>query len=255
MALIVFQHTKAETAGRLGEILRDYGHRLKVVKLFAGAPVPADLEDADGIISLGGPMNVDETGQHEWMKAEMDLIAQAHERDLPIVGICLGAQLIAAALGGEVGEMQTPEVGWGQIKEGFPGQTDAMLAGLPWTSWQMHWHSQEVTKLPEEGTALSGSKLCKMQAFKVGLTTFGFQYHFEWTKSLIEAVAPGDQELIEKAGTDAAAIAEDTEAHYDMYRHLGDRLCENLANLLFPIEKHVPTRPGEPVENYTAGKS
>ena len=255
MAIVVLQHTKAETAGRLGEILRDYGHRLRVVELFAGARVPSDLDDVDGIISLGGPMNVDQADEHPWMKAEMKLIAQAHSVHIPVVGICLGAQLIAATLGGEVGPMQTPEVGWGQVKEAFPGQMDPMFAGLPWTSWQVHWHGQEVKKLPDGGTPLSGSKLCKTQAFKVGMTTFAFQYHFEWTKAMIQAVAADDKALLEKAGTNAAAIAEGTQAHYDMFRHLGDRLCENLADLLLPIDKRVLSRPGEPVENYTPAKS
>lgn len=255
MALVVFQHAAFETAARLGETLRDFGHRLRVIELYKGQALPVDLDDVDGIVSLGGPMNVDQGAQYEWMAGEMELIAQAHSVDIPIVGICLGAQLIAKALGGEVGAMEQPEAGWHPVKEAFPGQIDPMLAGLPWSSWQFHLHGQEVKKLPDDATGLSGSQACRTQAFKVGLTTFGFQYHFEWTREVMEMVIGRHQEMMGKAGVTADAIAQETEQHYPMYRHLGDRLCENLAGLLFPIDRRPVSRPGEPVKNYEPAAS
>lgn len=255
MALVVFQHLKTENPGRLGETLGNFGHRLKVIELFNGQSVPSDLDDIDGIVSLGGPMNVDQQDQHPWMVEEMNLIAQAHSVDIPIVGICLGSQLIATALGGEVGAMDVPEVGWAQVKEAFAGQIDPVLSGLPWVSWQCHMHGQQVQKLPAGGAVLSGSQACKIQAFKVGLTTFGFQYHFEWTRQVIQNVVAQSSNLLDKAGVTAKATEEQTQRHYEIYRHLGDRLCENLAGLLFPIDKRPVSRAGEPVKNWAPAKS
>src|SRR5262245_32861350 len=110
MSLLVLQHTADEDASRLGATLRDHGHRLRTILLTNGqAPssLPADLDDVSGLVILGGPMNVDQAEQYPWMKREMELIRQAHAAGKPIVGICLGAQLIGAALGGEVAAMES----------------------------------------------------------------------------------------------------------------------------------------------------
>ncbi|MCE9589769.1 MAG: type 1 glutamine amidotransferase [Planctomycetes bacterium] len=235
MSLVVFQHEKHETAGRLGDILRDYGHKLRVVELYAGQPVPADLDNVDGVISMGGTPNVEDADKFAWMPKEMAYLKAAHEAGKPVVGICLGAQLIAATLGGKVAAMAAPEVGWAGVKLGFPGTVETLYQGLPWDSVQFHLHGQEVTTLPPGGTPLAGSKGCKIQSFKVGLRTYGFQYHFESTREDIKAMAADG--LVTKAGVASASILQQTDAHYDTYRRLGDRLCETIAMTLFPIDK------------------
>lgn len=234
MSILVFQHQATEPAAVLGEVLRNHGHRLRVIELFAGQPVPPDLDDVHGIVSMGGSPNVDETARYPWLEAEMAYIKTAHERSVPIVGICLGAQLIATALGGKVAAMASPEVGWGNIKMAFPGTIDPIYVGLQWDSMQVHLHGQEVTALPPGTTPLSGSKSCKTQAFKVGSTTYGFQYHFEWTDADIRNAA--HDELVKKAGVNPETIIQGITKHYDGYRRLGNRLCETIALMLFPID-------------------
>lgn len=235
MALVVFQHHKNEPPAALGDILRDRGHKLRVVALYNNEPVPADLDDVDGIVSMGGPQNVGETDKFPYLAAEMDYIKKAHAAGKPIVGVCLGAQLIAKTLGGEVAAMATPEVGWAPIKQAFPGTIDTLYQGIPWDTMQMHMHGQEVTKLPPGGVPLAGSKACKTQAFKVGLRTYGFQYHFEWREEDIKLAAK--DELVAKAGSSADAITNGVAQHFDGYRRLGNRLAETMALMLFPIDK------------------
>jgi GMP synthase-like glutamine amidotransferase len=152
----------------------------------SGAHVPDDLDGITGLVIMGGSMNVDEQDEHPWMKPEIDLIKKAYDLDIPIVGICLGAQFIAAALGGEVGKMEAPELGWHNVKLAFPGTTDAVLAGQAWDSIQFHMHGQEVKKLPPDSTPLAGSLACRNQAFRVGMTCYAFQYHFEWSRTILE---------------------------------------------------------------------
>ncbi|HEX7009708.1 MAG TPA: type 1 glutamine amidotransferase [Phycisphaeraceae bacterium] len=248
MALLVFEHDPQETPARLGAILRDYGHRLRVIELHAGQAPPPDLDDVDGIVSMGGPMNVDEADQYPWMAQELALIRQAHEQRLPIVGVCLGAQLIAVALGGQVASMPQPELGWHEVTLAFPGTIDPVLAGVPWRSVQFHMHGQEVVKLPAGATPLAGSKACRNQAFKVGLTTYAFQYHFEWTRADLDRVLDANADWLREAGVDAEAIRQQVEEHYPLYRHLGDRLSHNIAQLLFSVNKRMSGRfgPGEP---------
>jgi GMP synthase (glutamine-hydrolysing) len=237
MSLLVFQHHEHEPPAALGEILRNHGHRPRVVKLFAGEPLPPDLDALDGIVSMGGPMNPDQADKHPWSPGEMALLKQGHDAGLPVVGVCLGAQLIAAALGGKVAAMAQPEVGWGNVKLAFPGTMETLYQGIPWDTVQFHLHGQEVTQLPGGATPLASSKLCKTQAFKVGLRTYGFQYHFEYTKKDILAAAR--DEMARAAGLAADALATQTEQHYDGYRRLGNRLCETMALMLFPIDRRM----------------
>jgi GMP synthase (glutamine-hydrolysing) len=235
MSLLVFQHDRTEPPAVLGSILRDHGHRLRVVELFDGQPLPPDLDDVDGIVSMGGSPNVDQAAEYPWIAGEMALLKQAHDRSIPIVGVCLGAQLIAAALGGKVAAMATPEAGWANVKQSFPGTIDTIYQGIPWDTMQVHMHGQEVTTLPPGGTPLAGSKLCKTQAFRVGMTTYGFQYHFEWDRNgIVEASKDG---LVGKAGVTAESIVQGIEQHYHSYRRLGDRLCETIALMLFPLDR------------------
>src|SRR5690606_13233304 len=99
-------------------------------------------------------------------------LRQAHEANVPMVGICLGLQLIATALGGKVEAMPAAEVGWHTVKLAFPGTIDPIYAGIPWQHMQFHLHGQEVTALPPGATPLAASKVCKNQAVKVGLKTY-----------------------------------------------------------------------------------
>ncbi len=254
MAIVVFEHHAMETSARLGQTLRDHGHQLQVVRLYAGDAVPADLDDVDGVISMGGPMNIDQADEHEWITQEVAFIKSAHEARLPIVGVCLGAQLIAHALGGKVQKADNPEMGWLPVCQFRPGFPDTLFGGIPWTTLQFHSHSQQVSELPPGGVLLASSDCCKNQAFRVGLTTYAFQYHFEWTKSDIDGVLKQFADWISKSAGDVDAIRQDTDTHYDLYRHMGDRLCDSLATLLFCIEHRLNHTRG-PAANFDASQS
>ena len=254
MAILVFEHHPLETAGRLGRILNDRGHRLRVVQLHEREAVPAGLADVDGLISLGGPMNVDQADDHPWMDDELGLIREAHDANLPVLGVCLGAQLIAHALGGEVGPMDGPaEIGFAPVTSSFFGSTDPIHLGVPWRTTPFHAHAQEVKKAPPGGTPipLSSSARCKCQAFKSGLNTYGFQYHFEWTREMIERVLRDDPTFYGSGEHSVEDVHDSLKKHYDGYRHFADRLCGNIAELMFPIDKRL-TPSGANVENYHA---
>jgi len=200
-------------------------------------------------------MHVDEHDEHPWLYSEMELIRSAHEAGIPVVGMCLGAQLIAKALGGTVEAMNQPEVGWKQVELTFPGTMDPILAGIPWRTQQFHLHSHAVTILPKEATSLAGSQACQYQAFKVRLTTYAFQYHFEFDRRQLENVIDLNHEMIQQAGEKIEDVKHQTSEHYELHRHLGDRLCNNLAMLLMPLDKRFGPRPSEPAANYRPAKS
>lgn len=233
MAIIVFQHWNLGRPARLGLTLRDHGFKLDIRRLDKGDSVPTDFDDVDGVISLGGPQNVGEA--HAWMQPEMDYLKGAHARSLPVVGICLGHQLIAAALGGSVTKMAKPEIGIIDVNVGPAGQTDPVLAGIAWRSPQFSSHSFEVTQLPPEAVALSSSAQCKVQAMRVGMRTYGFQFHFEVDREMCnEYMASEPQEVCAAAGVSMDDYRKSIDRHYEMFARLSDRLCINLATFLVP---------------------
>ncbi len=220
--------------------LRDHAFRLDVRRTDipeseGGSPVPPDLDDLHGLIVLGGSQNIE--SNLPWIPREIDLIAKAHDAGLPVVGICLGAHLIAKALGGDVERMDTPEVGFHKVRILPPGQTETMLAGVPWESHQYVSHAWQVAAAPPGAQLLASSDACAVQCFKAGLRTFAFQFHFELDRPGIELLARDDSELLGEAGLTPGEIATQADEHYSRFALIGDRLCLNLASFEFPYSE------------------
>ncbi|MGH7131842.1 MAG: type 1 glutamine amidotransferase [Phycisphaerales bacterium] len=235
MPIIVFQHSPTDGLGRLAPILRDNAHALEIRHVAAGDPVPTDFAGIDALIVLGGPMNVGDN--LPWMAAELDCIREANARQIPLMGICLGHQMIAKALGGEVAPADKPEIGFCPVDLTVSGQTDTIFAGVPWTTRQFQTHAQEVKKLPDGAVHLASSAACKVQSFRVGLRTYGFQFHFEALPSDVEAFLadPSCKGAMQQTGLTADEIRRQAAAHADMFERAGNRLADNIAQYMFPV--------------------
>jgi GMP synthase (glutamine-hydrolysing) len=239
MAIIVFQHWPEGMPGRLGQALRDNGFRLDIrTPHVPGRPgVPADLDEVEGLVILGGPQNVTDIQQYPWMQAEAEMVRSMHAAQRPVVGICLGAQLIAHALGGTVGPREKPALGFQPLGINPTGQVEPILAGVQWTSPQFFSCGQEVKTLPPGATLLSGTKTTPVQAFKAGLRTYAFLFHFECDRAMLEDLANAGPEALAAAGTTAADLRASIDRDYETYARLSNRLCTNLVELLFPISR------------------
>ncbi len=245
MAILILEHQAGETAGRLGNAFAARGQRLEIRQIFAGDSIPtvAAVNEYDGIISLGGAMNADQSADYPWIKDELALLRAAHERELAVVGLCLGCQVVALALGAEVGPLTKDpetnpaglEIGWHQIKMAFPGTVETLYSGLPWQQWQFHWHGCEVKKLPPGALPLAGSKFCKIQAFKAGVRTFGFQYHFEINRNHIADWSTKWADQRQAVGLTPAQLIADTKSYFADYERLSTRLAASIADYLLPI--------------------
>lgn len=232
MAIIVLQHSDAGRSGRLGLTLRDHAHRLDVRRPDKGEALPPDLDGVEGLVVLGGPQNVGE--DLTWLKQEETLIRAAHDEALPVVGICLGAQIVASALGGEVQAMDRPIVGFREVRLNPVGQTDTLLAGMAWNSMQFCTHGRCVSKVPPGAQILAGSDHCACQIFKVGLRTYGFQFHFEADREIMGALLKESPDFLQQAQTSVEAVETEAEHHYASFARLGDRLSVNIATFLIP---------------------
>jgi len=156
--------------------------QVRTVKPLAGQPLPAP-EEVAGAVVMGGPMNVDEVGRFPALAAERAWLAEAVARELPVLGICLGAQLLARALGAAVGPGEGPEIGFAPVEVGDPD--DPVLGGLAPSTEVLHWHG-DVFELPDGARPLASSARTEHQAFRLG-NAWGALFHPEADFALVEA--------------------------------------------------------------------
>jgi GMP synthase-like glutamine amidotransferase len=187
-----FQHVPFEGLGSIGEWLARKGARVSSTRFFERAVLP-DPDDLELLIVMGGPMSVNEEDAYPWLKEEKKLIARAIHRGIAVLGICLGAQLIASALGARVRRNEFSEIGWFAVESVDGGATD-----LPHTLEVFHWHG-ETFDLPQGSRHLARSEACVNQAFAFADRVLALQFHLETTRAsalaLVEScradLAPG----------------------------------------------------------------
>ena len=179
--VLVFQHISIEHPGIFREFMKADGVTWDAIELDEGEKIPS-LDPYDALIVMGGPMDVFEEDKYPWLIDEKRAIRQwVLERRKPYLGLCLGHQLLADALGGKVGRMSTPEVGMLTVETTPEAKADVLLKGLGPTIDCLQWHGCEVTALPPDSTVLARSPACAVQAFRVGERAYGLQYHIELT--------------------------------------------------------------------------
>ena len=185
MAILVTQHHPDEGPGRLGRFLEDQGARLLTVHPYRGEGLPSDLGGLEAVVSMGGPMNVYQEEEHPWIAAELELLARAAGAGLPILGICLGSQLLARALGAEVVSSPVEEIGWGRVSLTPAAGQDPLWRGVAPELDVVQWH-QDMFQVPAGARLTATGHRCPHQAFSLG-RSFGLQFHLEATPEMLRA--------------------------------------------------------------------
>jgi len=183
----VLQHVAWEPAALIAEECRQRGVHLEVRRMDRGDAVPT-LDEVAGLVAMGGPMGVRDVPELPFLAAEKALLAAAVERQLPVLGVCLGAQMLAAALGAQVRRGDAPEVGAGEVRLTAEGQRDPVLGGAGPVFAVVHWH-EDTFEIPAGAVRLAESALCRNQAFRAGRRAYGFQFHVEVDRALAAAWA------------------------------------------------------------------
>src|SRR6266571_9339534 len=182
--VLALQHTWDDPPGYLGEIMEEYGIACAVVDV-EKEPIPVDPAAYDALISLGGPQQASDDEKYPYLTAEKVFILKAVEQDMPYLGICLGAQLLAHALGAEVARHHMTEVGFYEVQLTEEGKADAFFQGLPGYQEVVHWHEDSFA-LPRGAVRLATSKNTLNQAFRFGRRAYGLQYHIELTPQMLD---------------------------------------------------------------------
>ena len=167
------------------EIFLEQGWKLETRPLFSGAELPADLKGYDLVLTLGGPMSVNQEQAYPFLKEETAFLRQALKLDQPVLGICLGAQLMAKALGVRVFPGPHKEIGWYWLNQTPLGRSDPLFSLLDPLFLVFEWHG-ETFELPPGASCLAGNSSFPAQAFRYGTCSYGLQFHLELTLPLLK---------------------------------------------------------------------
>ncbi|HEU4346007.1 MAG TPA: gamma-glutamyl-gamma-aminobutyrate hydrolase family protein [Candidatus Binatia bacterium] len=245
--LLICQHVPHEILGTLDPLLKRAGFRIRYVNFGRHPDADPTLNGYHGMVVLGGPMSVNDADQRPHLSTEMKLIEQAMKRELPVLGICLGAQLIAKTLGAQVYRNEEPEIGWYDVTPTAAGQQDRLLVEFRATERIFQWHG-DTFDIPRSAVHLAFSFLCPNQAFRYGASVYGLQFHLEVDEPMIRRwlrVTENQREIAGLRGKiDPARIQTETPGYIQRLRELSDRVFGEFIQL-FGIEKkflRLPSR-------------
>ena len=246
--LLVCQHVAFEILGTLNPLFKRSGFRIRYVNFGRHPDAQPHLDGYHALVLLGGPMSVDDVRSHPHLQTEIRLIEEAVERGIPTLGICLGAQLIAKALGAHVRRNREKEIGWHDVSVTRAAQHDPLLSHFRPTERIFQWHS-DTFDIPRGAAHLAVSESCENQAFRYRHNVYGFQFHLEVDEPLIDRwlrVPVHRQELESLNGKiDPDGIRRETASRIDHVKKLSDRTFGEFARLLDPKSAATFCRRGE----------
>lgn len=233
MRILAIVHQRDAGPGVFAEAIRDAGGALDEWTL-AERPPPEDPLGYDAVLVLGGAMNVDEGERHGWIAEEVALLRELLARETPVMGLCLGGQLLARAAGAEPRRASRPEIGWHQVAVTAEGEDDPLLGPLAPNFEAFQWHSYEFP-LPAGAVPLARSEVC-LQSARLGGRAYALQFHPEVSRA--DALHwiddyEADPDAV-RVGIDPTVLGPETEAKIDAFNELGRRLCRRWLELSRP---------------------
>lgn len=245
--ILVFQHVPYEPLGTLDPLLKSAGFKIRYVNFGRNPRSRPSLEKYAALIILGGPMNSDQINSYPNLITEVEIIREAVEKDMSILGICLGAQLLAKALGGTVSRNSEREIGWYDVSLTKEGMEDPVLGTFSKRQRVFQWHEDGIG-LPPGAVHLASSPASRVQAFRHGEHAYGFQFHLEVDDSLIDRwlTVPDNQAVLnEERGTiDPQGIRQQTPRSIDALQTLSQQTFSRWIDRfeIAPRRRNLPSR-------------
>jgi GMP synthase-like glutamine amidotransferase len=222
MRVLSIVHQPDAAAGVFAEAARDGGHMLEEWAISISPAPPSPVEDYDAVIVFGGAVHVDQEDRHGWLQDERLLLQRLVADEVPLLGVCLGGQLLAKALHAHVRRLASPEIGWPEVELTPEAASDPVFAGLPERFPAFQWHLYHF-ELPDGAVPLAQNDRC-LQAFRAGESAWGIQFHAEVThESVQDWVRSSDPE--EDGPLDVPRLLGETEERIGGWNAFGRELC------------------------------
>jgi GMP synthase (glutamine-hydrolysing) len=228
--LLVFQHSASEPLGVLDPMLRERGFRVRYVNFGRDPKARPEVGRYNGLVVLGGTMNVDQTAAYPHLLTEIEAIREAVSRGIPVLGICLGAQLLAAALGATVRPNPVREIGWYRLQPSAEAASDPLCRHLDGGQHVFQWHAYTFD-LPPGAVHLASTETCRNQAFRYRERAYGLQFHLEADEALIRRWlnVPAYRAEIEERGLEKILV--DTRGYIASARAASERAFRDFIDL------------------------
>ncbi len=224
----IIQHHPIEGLGIIADALNRAGITPRYIRSFEGQHVPGEIGDVAGLIVMGGPQSVYEHAKFPWLRQEMRLLEDALTHGKPVLAVCLGSQLLAAALGANVYPGRRKEIGWHRVtltnyavgSASVPACGRHILCGEPSSFTAFHWHG-DIFDLPHAATPLASSALTAHQAFRYGKNAYGLLFHMEVTLPQINTMVATFADELQSAGLNGSAIKLNSHTHLPALQKIG----------------------------------
>jgi len=238
--VVVVQHVAPETSGAIGRAIEARGYELRVVRAHLGDEVPRRLGEAAGLVVMGGPMGVYESGRYAHLRSELALIEDALAVGAPILGVCLGSQLLAAALRASVHRAPRAEIGWAPIEWLAAAARDPVFAPIVGSGLTaLHWHG-DMFELPLGAVPLARSALTAHQVFAYEQRAYGLLCHLEVTQAIVAGMVDAFADEARAAGSDPTQIGRDGARYLPALTGVAPALFGRWARLLDGRARGVP---------------
>ncbi len=224
--IIIIQHAESEGPGVIAEFFARQNWAFEICDLSRGERLPGNFDEIGAVISLGGPMNVYDETDHPFLEDEDRFIIRTIVEEIPFLGVCLGAQLLAKSCAANVGRASMREIGWYNASLTGEGRKDILFRDIPGHFPVFQWH-EDTFDVPEKGVLLAGGTPCAHQAFRVGQNAYGLQFHFEVTRDMIKTWC--ESGMIDGVPDDLVTGFDDVR---EQFENVGAHLLTNFKSLV-----------------------
>ena len=231
--VLVLQHADPEHPGLIADAVRNVGGTLETIRGDLGQAAPSSLEGYAGLIIMGGPQSVYEEDRFPYLRAEKQLAREAIDNSIPLIGVCLGSQIIADVLGSEVRPGGDLEIGWENVIRSPDIAANSVLSALPPTFTPLHWHG-DIYDLPNGATLIGASEMTPVQGFAYGETTYAPLFHLEMTEQQITDMATLFPDDVHRGGLSPETLLSQTPARAAAIKPVATEIFTRWAKLLTP---------------------